>query len=372
MKINVLLLSVVFSIFSLTAMERNTAYTALAKCCAMGNKLQRGVIFHEARNIPNAEALIVLQKTQEEKILHALLTNPQVALQYAYKVYHQCCNELHTSDAKNNNVSELMQKIITQFEKECPIFFLGECDQEDSSRGCILSRSHEPKNRAAYEKHVVGALLKILSANKLTQYASCASGGLFQDLVVLSKALHEKPDAQIDIHLIDAKFMPYMSMRDVLDNTREVKLDYSIDPNNFMRVLKEVNPEFQETSRARKIIAADIVRIEPFIKQFVRQLKTTFPRARLAVNVHGTVATYCDYVSRKRLDSPDVIVGADIQDESNPDQNSIGDYYQLCREGLIAKPNLYNKILVRSNNKAMLNTLRIHNNTLEISSEEIK
>lgn len=111
---------------------------------------------------------------------------------------------------------------------------LGECTKESLGH-CVLSRTFQPNYRETFENQVVKAILAKASTTKHVQYVGFASGGMFQDLVILAKALSKKPNAKITIHLIDHKNLLYADYKDLEGISREVIYNENINPRKIMR-----------------------------------------------------------------------------------------------------------------------------------------
>ncbi|MFA6066038.1 MAG: hypothetical protein WC707_02535 [Candidatus Babeliaceae bacterium] len=312
MKVSILLLSVIFSISSLIAMENDSA---LAECPMNSGGIQ---------SLEDNTA----HKLQAEKNLARLLEDPQGLLAEMKQIRKNFSAEMSKYGADFNETTH--RQVVQDFEKECTFFLLTECAAES----CLLRRSNNPRYRAAFEDRVANALSDKLSNDTLIRCLSYGSGGLLSDFRILSKALSKKPCAQLKIDLIDTLFKP-----ELLGAVHE--------------------EEFSHNPRIGTL----------FIEQFTRQLKNNFSQAAISVSVHSSIVNYCNqYAKTMRREAPDMIFAADIDSDSG-----YNDYNKLCFNMLRIKPHAYNLLLSKkASDKASLDTLSISNGKLSVHSEEIK
>lgn len=231
-----------------------------------------------------------------------------------------------------------------QFREEFPIFLLAECTHEDSQEGvkyCSLSRIYQEKYRETFEQEVVSALItRINTHERPIEYASFASGGKFQDLVILAKALTQKPTSPLNIHLIDIRHDMYVDYRDAMNDNHQIYPNSTIDPTD-----KDPSGIIDEL---------------PFI-QFINYLQKTFPQATLALHAHSNTKGYCDYLTKHHIAYPDILACADIQDEMSLSQGSTKDYFGLCMQTLQNNSSSANILLSKGGtNKADIVTISLH------------
>ena len=287
--------------------------------------------------------------TKKSNILDSLLVNPLKQLNQNYITQNQIgvkfaqenLNEefIKTSDAKT--ITDAYEKITKQFETNNPIFFLGECTQEDWG-ACSLSRSYRPEHRETFEKETIKALLEKTNAtDEPIQYVSFGTGGMFQDLVIMVKTLVQKPNARIVIHFIDQKYALYEGVKDLL-GTREVFADQTIDPTTVMAdlMLKAVTEGglSATTPNLEKELTITPIIEEIKFKQFIGYLQKKFPKAQTSLHVHSQTKSYFKYLDEKNMTYADVITTADIQDEMSSLARSINNYTILCTKTLEHKP----------------------------------
>ncbi|MFA6066036.1 MAG: hypothetical protein WC707_02525 [Candidatus Babeliaceae bacterium] len=359
MKISVVSHILFLLFFSLTAMERNSSYVELIKCSLISNA-QRAIIPQAIYNSKKLKVAHALYESQEQRFFKKVLYDPCQALEDIRVVYERYKKNVIIVRTQTESIAEAIQKNIKNFEKECPAFLLNECE---------LHKFYRSKDRIAFENNAICALSKRLSEQEVARYVRYAGAGLFQDLVILTKALYKKPNAHIEVHLIDIQFKDCVTvLHDLLGYTREICPERAVDMNTLIDRLKLVNPTCDYSVENQRAIELSCAQMELATQQFVRYVKKIFPFAHIAVTVHDTVTSYCDYITRNNISYPDVIVASDIQN-----QNSVGDYYRLCRNTLRAKPHAHNVLLSKEYDKALLNTLYLdHNGKPCIVCNEIK
>ncbi len=266
-----------------------------------------------------------------EQLLKLVIHNPKKALTYVYKVNDKFATSAEKSPQK---VLELAR----QYEQDCPLLSLGECTQEDWG-ACILSRYYDPKFREHFESKVVAAICKRLKGGKVVNYVGFGSGGMFQDLVIMAKALTKNPTAQININLIDPKYYHYMAMRDYLKNGREVGQKYDDTPtekfaNYALTKAKEEVKKYDETLKVsdaefKENFKSNMTFEGMKYKQFLSFLQKMFPKATPTLSIHGSTDEYLKYVDTNKSSYPDVVTTADIQDEMSLIKDSVYNYAKL-------------------------------------------
>lgn len=318
--------------------------------------------------------------------LNDLMCNPLKALQYHAKfgtqwgkiVQEQFADNLNT--LRVDEIASKLYKIANDFHVQCPTFSLGECSPEDFG-ACALSRTYRPEYREAFEQKAVTALLDKLSHSNAIpiEYVSFGCGGGFQDLVILTKTLAAKPNALINIHLIDIKHEWYTGCRDVIDNSHEVYQDRTVD------LLTNINGAIQkirtvgglrnlDDNESKKQLIVDFIFNEIRFIQFITYLKRTFPLSQIHLYVHSTAKSYLEYLATHSISYPDVITGADIQDEISAAQRSLEDYIQLCIETRLKKPESKNVLLATAGANAKLASISLHPESTvgQVLSEEFE
>lgn len=277
-------------------------------------------------------------------LLETLVSNPLVALQNTHAVYEQYASTAKKQGLDINKLTKkefvpLWQEIKGRFENESPIFLLGECFGE-----CSLSRSYHPEYREAFEKKTVTTLVATLnSTDEPVHYVGFASGRMFQDLVILVKALTKKPNATIVIHLIDVKNSIYVTCRDLIGDAHEVSAKSCINPEPIMEAFKKtarteggIN-DMDDKELEKQLALTVLTGEQPYI-QYISYLQNSFPQAHVSLHVHDTAEQYLAYLDKYDLPYPDIITAADIQDEMSFTQGCNDAYTKLCVKVLQENP----------------------------------
>ena len=291
-----------------------------------------------------ASFLLFRSLIKEKSLLDKLLTDPVSALDHNYTLAKKL--EAETIPAKKDVLR-------AQYAKQEPLFLLDECTKQ-GCRNCVLSRTYEPKFREVFESRVVSSLCQQLSLHERPiEYVGFASGGMFQDHVILTKTLAKRPDARINIHLIDIKYITYIACKDLLKDTREVHPDINTDPTRVIRQLRQYARANSDDAKEinNKELAPRLINVckwhESRGQQSIAWLRKTFPCALLKLHLHNTTDSYYKYIDRTKTNNPDVIATADIEDELSITQLSIKDYLKLCVLALKRNPMVQNTWLTR-------------------------
>jgi len=277
-----------------------------------------------------------------------------------------------------NEYTALIQQLGNLFPLACIV----ECTLE-GNESCMLSR-YRSYYRQAYEDRIVAALCtKIDQAHGApVYYTSFGSGGLFQDAVILTKVLAQKPDAALVVNFIDPDLYPLpQGFPDVL---AIINHDYSVKTflNERMQGYGQDSTDMDVKSTLQKVEELDGSEIITWqkkhglgselshdefgslickhfdktfanlvrLREIVLWLTNTFSHAHLMFYVYNCSQHYIDYLTEKNISYPDVLTAVDILDDSRIIFNSEGHYCQLCSAVLRKKPSAYNlwldKILV--------------------------
>lgn len=272
-------------------------------------------------------------------LLEKILYEPQAALAHIYSMHEKVFTETflakleelgndHTVTSAHSE-NAYVEKTLNSL-GNIPVL-LGEC----TSHTCRFTRAVQSRYRTFFENSVTQALIELLNSNKQTVYTSFGSGGLFQDLVILTKALAQKPDANIAIHLIDTKFSMYVDCCDMLNTSHQIFLDKQLDPTQIP--LEKIR-SWQDAKNLKGYSHNELMyqaithsfSTELKIKQFLKWLTVTFPHAKIAVYVHDTASNYIEYVTKNSLVHADIIVAADIEDERSTLQYGPSNFCTLC------------------------------------------
>lgn len=272
-------------------------------------------------------------------LLEKILYEPQAALAHINSMHEKIFTETFLAKIKELGKDHTIESAhaentyVEQTLNNCgnvPVL-IGEC----TSQTCRFTRAIQSRYREFFENTVTEALIEQLDSEKQTVYTSFGSGGLFQDLVILTKALAQKPDANIAIHLIDTKFGTYVDCCDMLNTSHQIFLDTQIDPTQIplekIRSWQDVNnlAGFSHNELMYKAITHSFS-TELKIKQFLKWLTSTFSHAKIAVYVHDTASNYLEYVTKNALEYADIIVAADIEDDGSTLQYGPSNFCSLC------------------------------------------
>ncbi len=269
---------------------------------------------------------------QSDNLLATLLNNPSNCLNHLCDINEQfesACNDkkLMESNYADDQISLTLESLIQSHEKKSPIFLLSESK-------CLLTRTLNPQYREQFEERVVGQLVaKLESSTDTVQYVGFGSGGMYQDLIILCKALESKPRASLSIHLIDCP------------------KNQSAEYREGMEYIKKMNQ-------------VKYIKAENRTRQFTTFLQKAFPHAQITLQLHKNDDAYLDYIKQHNLPYPDVICAADI--DSQP---GITDYVFLTKTILEKKPDTDNTLLEEKisgqhgNTKANLITISLNKNS---------
>lgn len=346
---------------------RKTVLNKLLKILIAGliflpiNCMKQAIVSHVYQNFNNKakqhitkeEALAQFIKTDFKKLIvqdpaKVLMLNTTIA-----KLIETSSKKANIEQMSDTNlIIKFYKKIIQQIETIIPtfrIFMLGECTKQDFS-ACKLSRLCIPRYRRSYENKVCNALnQKMQEAKSMpVHYVSFACGGLFSDLIVLTKTLTKNPEANIVINLIDLEHSPHVVALDIQKNTRQVTENTNINLDAIMPQIIEIakkdckdasNKEIEQAFKI-KYLCRDIQ-----FKQLINFLKKSFPRSKLTFVIHNTADSYLRYIEKYGISYPDVITAADIDDEMSILCGGLSDYYNMCIKMLQKKYNAYNILL---------------------------
>lgn len=259
---------------------------------------------------------------------HNLLHNPSKALKDLCAADAVFIEGLEKNVDSEKNLYEIRKKYMQEAERVaietgCPVFMLGECTMGPWDKPCFFSRLQNPTYRAAFEEKVVKKIIK--KSNDIhvgsIQYTTVGAGSLFTDLVILNKALTQKPTLSIAVHIIDHKYTPLVECSNRLYGHKEMLLQQDLDP---LPVAKDLHLHSEEHWDGEKLnfeefqqcIVIEMLPLEVRCKQFLSYFSKKFPASTLSVTVHDTVEEYIKYLEQKNITYPDITVAADIEDET--------------------------------------------------------
>lgn len=282
---------------------------------------------------------------QAASSLAALLHNPATSLEHLNGINDQFkedvkVKELHNPDCSENKVLTNLSSLIKSYEEASPIFLLDERRQPQ----CPLTRANNPKYRERFEERVANALsAKIAASSDPVQYVGFASGSMYQELIILCKALKQNPNASIIMHFIDTEYASFVEMRDQMKHIHQIDVDSeqklgegeSSDNNNHIQRINQVTIYTENKAR-----------------QLIMFLKRAFPDAQLTLNLHQNGAAYLDYLKTYNLPYADVVCTADLDTE-----DAKKDYLSLCKIILEKRPESVTTLLAKDQNRVKLITI---------------
>jgi hypothetical protein len=297
------------------------------------------------------------------QLVDSLLTNPQQSLNDIYKTRHEFDAEAQKEDLENEkDILKLTNKIdilVQKYEQKCPIFFFGECNS-GGFFPCVFTRSLNPSYRKSFEGRVSKDLLSKINSRQNTQdsvvYTSFGCGGALSEMIILTKVLAKKPDACLDIHLIEGNNICYVKVIDYLNRLREItaqQKSFNADDVLLGNYIKSVIPEKEKKEKTEDELKLQIISnsltIQKKYQQGIAWLTKTFPNARLSLYIHDFTDSYLEYLDKHNLAHADVVAAADIQDDMSHMRKGPENYLTLCKKTLDNKPEALNVWLAKDN-----------------------
>jgi hypothetical protein len=246
-------------------------------------------------------------------------------------------NEIHRllpyfiEHSADHTTIEDYQKCVHRFEYLCPFILLSECSELTSGAPCAYSRAAYPARRRDFENQVVAALVHALdtSVNQTASYVSFASGGLFQDLVILTKVYLVRPAARILMHCIDPLMDYYPIMRISNGLTPWIDPKMSLNYKLLARQLR-ARPGLYYSDLTMTYQA---IRLDLQFSEIYRWIGTQFPYSQLYIYPYATVA---HFLSARNIYTPiDVVAAIDIAQTAGEtiEQDYINLYFGLLETG---------------------------------------
>jgi len=292
---------------------------------------------------------------QETALVDVLLCNPTKALELIFDTKKGAIEMGKILESTQPETAFFGQKLHQKCEQICPIYLLGEC----TSLLCPFNRHINPTWRATYEKSVSSLFREKIEQNPETiihtahfSRGNCA----FSDLIILTQALAQKPNAQVHMNFIDQQYSKLVNIRDTFNETHEIKRNESNDPEaikeaylQYIQSLKEQHFNILHPSddgdtpieRMRRKMLVELITIlvsgEKQHKQFLQWLHDTFPLANISLSVHSSTENYLDYVKRTHAPYPDIVTAIDIQGRTFQDEGTMP-YIRLCKKAALENP----------------------------------
>jgi hypothetical protein len=203
------------------------------------------------------------------------------------------------------------------FDAQFPLFLLGECVTE-GSRLCKLSRAYCADYRAIFAAAASADIVKATDAvsEAPVQYVGYASGGNDLDLDILVRALTQRPQAQLTVHLVDLENRHSVRLRRAIGASRRVTLTEGVDflhADTRAAIDRIVAEDGNPGVRGAKQFAFGVARNEARHVQFLAFLHRAFPAAQIALHMHDTAESYLVLVKDGTFPYPDVLTLADAE-----------------------------------------------------------
>lgn len=275
-----------------------------------------GITYNSIELISDCDSLS-LSKKEIDELSKKLIDDPLSLVHKFNKCEHEimCC-----ADSVCNY--EIMQKKIQINRQQNPIFLISEC----TSGMCGLSRDTN-STRSFYEKTVVSYLNKYKTKERINLVAF-ASGALFQELIILVRAVYLHNINNINIHLVDPSYGSFIeALSTIQGQSNAIKIDHY---NNFnfhdYSLKKESEINMQQSCEKYLMIEQEMFR------QFISCIKQ-FSDNKIKVFVHKSAEAYCEFCMQHPNMRADVISAMDLEPEIRY-ENAMKDYYKLMYHAL--------------------------------------
>lgn len=297
------------------------------------------------------------KKYTTRSLVDSLLTNPIEVSDNHGEIMTNFEREIEENQKRKQDSEKFLMifnNAVKKYEKESPIFFLGECTGTNSGLPCIFSRKLNPHFRETFENIVSSRLIQCIdvSADPIS-YTSFGCGDALQDMVVLAGVLAQKPNATLNINLIDVQHRWFIFANEYFKAPKKITkesacFDFKRFDGDFINAVKaEANDDKKDCNTIKTELIAGYLKIERRYKQFITWLQYTFPQAKISLCIHDSANSYIDYIKQHNLAYPDVISAADIQDEISGLKEGPRSYVKLTLQVLENKPNSSNVWLAK-------------------------
>lgn len=243
-----------------------------------------------------------------QRLKQLLVTNPAAAHLHLSSV------SLTLRNPANANPRTLMAAI-NSLERRNPFFLLHECTSSNNGQ-CALSRYANPHYRETFERLVVSDLKKECHSTNKVACMSFGSGGLFQDLVILTKFLRERPpQAKIDLHVADIDYLPFVAWLDT-SSSRQITASTLIGVDEVLSKLHEISHLLGREGSAESL-AIRFVIFGRLMQQFAHCIEFMFPQAELRLFAHHGLGDYLQHVKmHPNIPEAQIAFAADLIDET--------------------------------------------------------
>jgi len=261
-----------------------------------------------------------------------------ISLEKAYQTFLPQIDSLVQEDTvSTQSFLQQLPKMVAEHKEQAPLFPLAESFFHLSA----LNRVKNPALRHIFETRAADSLSKAFyeHTDELVSFTSFGSGHCFSTLMILTKALMNKPDAHLHIHIIDSLYTLPVKTRKFLHIGQQVSVDF-----NIQDYIEHILPLKYDNAPLSKNSAYSIVKPEYTVSALLSQLCQQFPQAQLSLFMHSSTYNYLWYLKDHHLPHAHVITAADIKDYDSfgYDAESEGDYRLLCRVTLFRNPSSTN------------------------------
>ncbi len=305
----------------------------------------------------------VLYGADLAELQRKITNNPREIVEQLVAYKKELAGIMQEAYIKNHNDSYAIfctsEKFWDAASEECPIAALSECTTLESGRSCPFNRLTNPTYRKKYEKRVVQRLIEQIDrkAGKTVHYVSFGSGRLFQDFIILSKALSERPHASITVHAIDMLYSNVIKIFTALQDKDLGPLDQRKRWDAVYDGTKDIFSDISNAEKAKRLRTATSLVFFYSIRmanQFTNTLRTTFNKATIELHLYDEIDSFTRKIARDdSMGWPDLITTADIQDNKSICAFGPEIYQYLCNVTLQKNPQSANLWLVEERNQGV-------------------
>ena len=295
----------VFSVIFLFALTLNRSFCGIA--CNSVELISDGDNF-------------ALSQDEAIELSKRLIDAPLMLLKELKKYEHECIEKFTNPDSSLDR--EAIQHKFKIDRKQNPIFLIEECNSEI----CGLSR-FQNASRSFYEKTVVSYLEKYKNQERIN-FVAFASGGLFQELIILAQAIDIHNICNINIHLVDPQYGALIKAVSIIDDQSGTINIARYNNFNFhdYSVKEELETYMQQQCETSLMFAQEKFR------QFVSMVKL-LSYNNVRVFVHRSAQDYNEFCVEHPEMRADVISAIDLEPEFRY-ETAIKDYYLLIYHAL--------------------------------------
>lgn len=253
-----------------------------------------------------------LDAKKAQELSSRILQNPTQEFS-TIRAIEKECNQDDSGDI------ESLETKLTAYRQKHPLFLLTECD----TKSCDLNRQ-QSSARSFYEQEVTEQLLQ-QSQNNLN-LVSFASGGLFPELVILTKFFKQAPNKNVHIVCIDHGYIPFIALCNAF---RQNNLEVS---NSLVQQIYTFADITQRDFSAKKEFVKFLLLTQHRFKQFVSYVNS-ISNNKCKVTIFGELVPYLKWCKENPEMAADVLTAIDFQ--IGPKYfGTVLQYYRLLLENL--------------------------------------